>query len=99
MVSVDLRSRTAADVRPVDAVEFFEVELPKLIADRAALALAGARELAPRPTAFVVDGKAWTLALVEDELRISPGDEGVKAVVVLDAEGLADLVNDIRTPI
>src|SRR5689334_21457398 len=99
MVSVDIRTRAAADVRPVDPVEFFEDEIPKLIADRADLALPGARELSPRPTAFVVDGRSWTLALEDGELRLRADDEGAKTVVVLDAEGLADLVNDIRTPI
>src|SRR4051812_39032471 len=99
MVSVDIRSRTAADVRPVEALDFFGDELPKLLIDRGDLALAGARELAPRPTAFVVDDQAWTLALDDGELRVHAGDEGAKAVIVLDAEGFADLVNDIRSPI
>jgi hypothetical protein len=99
MVSVDLRTRTADDVRSADAREFFSDELPKLIADRSDLALPGARELAPRPLAFVVDGEAWTLALEADGIRLAAGDADAKAVVVLDAEGFADLVNDIRTPI
>jgi hypothetical protein len=99
MASVDIRTRKAADVRPVDAVEFFEDELPKLIADRGDLALPGARELSPRPTSFVVDGQGWTLALEDGQLCLRAGDEGAKTIVVLDGEGLADLVNDIRTPI
>src|SRR3954453_13528928 len=99
MVSVDIRTRTAADVRPVDPVEFFEDELPELIADRADLALPGARELSPRPTAFAVDGHTWTLTLEDGQLRLRAGDDGAKTIVVLAAEGLADLVNDIRTPI
>ena len=99
MVSVDLRTRTADDVRDVEAEVFFGEELPKLLADRSELALPGARELGPRPTAFSVDGRSWTLTLDDGGINLVDGDEGAKAVVVLDAEGFADLVNDIRTPI
>jgi hypothetical protein len=97
MPSVDVRTRTAADVRPVDAVDFFDHELPALIAERAALALPGARELDPRPMAIEVDGRAWTLELDDDQLRLT--DNGsADAVVRLDDVGLHDLVNDLRTP-
>jgi hypothetical protein len=99
MVSVDLRTRTADDVRSVDAPHFFSTELPELIAERSDLALPGARELAPRPLGFVVDGEAWTLSLGTDGICLAAGDADAKAVVALDAEGFADLVNDIRTPI
>jgi hypothetical protein len=99
MVSVDLRTRTADDVRAVDAATFFIDELPQLLVDREDLALPGARELDPRPTAFAVDGSAWTLTLDDAGIRVRGGDDTAKAVVGLDAEGFADLVNDIRTPI
>ncbi|MEY2404210.1 MAG: hypothetical protein QOD38_1761 [Acidimicrobiaceae bacterium] len=98
MVSVDVRTRTAADVRPVDAVRFFDHELPALIAERSELAVPGARELHPRPIAFVVDDQAWTMSLHDDQLTVSPGgDADAEAVVRLDAEGFADLINDLRT--
>ncbi len=63
MRSVDVRTRSGDDVRPVDAAAFFTDELPGLVRDRGELALPGARELRPRPLAFEVDGRAWTLAL------------------------------------
>jgi hypothetical protein len=96
MVSVDVRTRTAADVRVVDAVDFFGLELPTLIEERARLAVPGARELHPRSMAFEVDNRAWTLSLTDDELAVTPGDDG-EAIVRLDADGLHDLVNDLRT--
>ncbi len=98
MVSVDVRTRTAADERPVDPSRFFEVELPELIAERSMLAVPGARELHPRPMAFEVDGTSWTLLLDGDELRVRPGMDGSAAIARLDAEDLSDIVNDIRTP-
>jgi hypothetical protein len=96
MVSVDVRTRTAADVREVDAAEFFGHELPAFIAERGALALNGARELRPRPMAFEVNDLAWTLSLTGDGFTVTPGHDAA-AVVRLDAPGLTDLVNDLRT--
>ncbi|MEY2433385.1 MAG: hypothetical protein QOC92_3110 [Acidimicrobiaceae bacterium] len=96
MVSVDVRTRTALDVRDVDATEFFDHELPLLIKERGDLAVPGARELRPRPLAVDVDGTAWTLSFDGDRFTVSPGNEA-DAMVRLDAEGLGDLVNDLRT--
>jgi hypothetical protein len=96
MASVDVRTRTAADVREVDAFDFFEHELPALIAERGDLAVPGARELRPRPTAFEVHNRAWTLSLSDDGLAVAPG-ENAEAIVRLDGDGLHDLVNDLRT--
>ena len=47
--SVDVRTRTAADVAPVDPGWFFDEELPRLARERGSLVAAGGRELAPRP--------------------------------------------------
>ena len=53
MVSLDYRTRTESSILPVDTRAFFDEELPALIADRAGLAIAGARELGIEPFAFV----------------------------------------------
>lgn len=98
MVSVDFRTRRDDDVTPVDASEFFDEELPKLIADRSDLAVPGTRELNPRPLALRVNGKSWTLAFADNSISVSPGEADATAVVVLDDEGVTDLVHDIRTP-
>ena len=98
MRSVDVRSRTGADVRPVDAAGFFGEELPHLLSERGDLALPGARDLDPRPLAFEVDGESWTLTLGDDSIEVRHGADGAAAVVRLDTEGLHDLVNDLRTP-
>ncbi|MBA2280215.1 MAG: hypothetical protein M3527_09690 [Actinomycetota bacterium] len=99
MRSVDVRTRTGADVRAVDTGAFFEDELPALLASRSAVAVPGARALKVRPFAFDVEGRAWTLALADDDtLTVRPGLDDAAAIAKLDAVGLHDLVNDLRTP-
>jgi hypothetical protein len=98
VISLDVRTRTAADVRVVDPSDFFDRELPHAFKERAAQAAPGARELAPHPLAIEVDGKRWTLSFDRNRLRVTP-DRGAAATFVrLDAEALADLVNDLITP-
>jgi hypothetical protein len=97
MVSLDFRTRTDADVRPIDPADFFQHELAELADRNAALAVPGARELRVRPFAIEVDGSSWTLSLVDDRIAITAGDTA-DALVRLDREGLADLVHDIVTP-
>ena len=99
MISVDVRTRTAADVRSVDAATFFDEELPALLRDRSGRALPGARELGLRPLAFAIDGHEWTLALDGDAWSVAPGADAAEAVVRLDAEALGDVVNDLGTPV
>jgi hypothetical protein len=102
MGSVDLRTRTSADIRPVEAAAFFGEELPTLIAARSELAVPGAREMLLRPLAFVVDGSTWVLRFDGDRFSIEgaavPPDD-VHTIVGLSAEQLEDLVNDLRTPV
>ena len=51
MASVDVRTRTAADVRSVEAQSFFEAEIPAMAADHGELAAPGARQLGLAPMA------------------------------------------------
>ena len=97
-MSVDVRTRSAADVRAVDPREFFHDELPALFAEHAGLAAPGARELGLRPFGVSVDGRGWTLTFDESSFGVTAGVDDAAAVVRLDAAGLADLVNDVRTP-
>jgi len=100
-VSVDVRSRTAADVRAVDAVDFLGHELPVLAHQRMELVAPGARQLAPRALTLEVDERCWTLEFDDQRVSVTAGDDaaaGASARVRLDAEALEDLVNDLRTP-
>src|SRR5688572_14435681 len=96
MISVDLRTRTDDMIEPVDPTGFFGNDLPALIERHGRLAVPGAAELSPRPLAFTVGDRSWTLALDGDALVLSDGDEEAVASVVLDDEGLTDLVHDVR---
>jgi hypothetical protein len=97
-MTVDLRSRTAADVQPVDAVGFFEGQLPALVEVLPDLPGVGADELDLRPLAIEVDGRAWTLSIRARRVSIAPGSEAATAVWVLAPDELTDLVHDVRTP-
>jgi hypothetical protein len=97
-VSVDVRTRTAADVRAVDPIDFFDRELPDALEAGVALAAPGARELAPPPFAIEVDGRRWTLSFDGNRFAVTP-DRGAAATFVrLQADALADIVNDLITP-
>jgi hypothetical protein len=101
MRSVDLRTRSVADVRPVDAAAFFGEELPARFAASGHLALDGARQLGVRPIGLEVEGRSWTLRLSDDApgyFTVEPGAADAETIVRLDAEALHDLVNDLRTP-
>lgn len=104
MGSVDVRTRSAGDVRPVDAAAFFGEELSALVDERGDLAVAGAREMGVRPIALVVDGAAWVLRFDGDRFSVMAVGDGdvpadVATVVGLDHQQLEDLVNDVRTPV
>ena len=97
MVSLDLRTRTDADIRSITTPSFFDDELPALIEERADLAIPGARELGIEPFAVETPSGTWTLALVGDSLTVTPGDTGA-ACVLLSDEDISDIVNDLKTP-
>lgn len=102
MVSVDLRTRTAADEQPVDPRQFFDETLPELLTDRSDLAGPGAVELGLAPLAIEVDGDSWLLTSDEGRFAVTPTNGPSPRAVAhwrLDTEGLGDLVNDTRTPI
>lgn len=97
MVSLDYRTRTEADISAVDARELFEEELPALAAQHADLAIPGARELGVEPFAVVTPSGSWTLALEGDRVTVRAGDDAPAAVHLSD-DDLADVVNDLATP-
>jgi hypothetical protein len=97
MVSLDYRTRTEASIRAMDTTSFFDEELPALIADRSALVIAGARELGIEPFTFVTPSGSWTLALDDARLHLRSGDGGAACVELSDAD-VADVVNDLKTP-
>ncbi len=96
-MTLDLRTRVDRDVTPVDVREFFEVELPRLAADRSDLAVPGAMELDVAPLSVEFSEGTWTLSVSDDAIRVAAGDAG-QASVRLDQAELTDIVHDQRTP-
>lgn len=97
MPSLDWRTRTDADVRPVDPAAFFTAELPELAARRSGLAAPGAAELGVESLTFLTSAGPFTLDLVEGTVVVEPGDRGA-AALRLDDDDLQALVNDLATP-
>jgi hypothetical protein len=94
MVSLDYRTRSEADIRSVETRAFFDEELPALIAERAALAVAGARELGVDPFTIATPSGSWTLSLDGPTFCVEPGDRGAARVELSD-DDVADVVNDL----
>ena len=97
MVSLDFRTRTDDDIRSVATQTFFEAELPALFEQRGELAVAGARELGVEPFTIATPSGTWTLALEGDGLGVASGDTGA-ACVRLSDDDIADVINDLKTP-
>jgi len=97
MVSLDYRTRRESDIRPVDTRTFFDDELPALIDERGVLAVAGARELGVEPFTFSTPSGEWTVALDGSALGVRRGNGGA-AIVELADDDVADVVNDLKTP-
>jgi hypothetical protein len=97
MPTLDFRTRVDDDIAAVDTAHFFDHELPLLFARHGHLALAGARELGVEPFTVATPSGAWTLAFVGDELVVTPDDRGAAAVRLTD-DDVADIVNDLKTP-
>jgi hypothetical protein len=95
--TLDVRTRTSADVRSVGAIEFFDGELPELISHRAALAVPAARELGVVPFTFAVGERCWTIALAGESFALAAGDTGA-ARVELDDDDVGRIVDDRMTP-
>lgn len=96
-MSVDLRTRTDADVPVVEAEQFFGVDLPELTERRADLVALAVGHLALRPLAVEVDGRSWRLEPDGDGIRATPGT--AEATLTVTPQRLADLVTDQVTPI
>src|ERR1700730_17679086 len=96
MTTLDMRTRTTADIRKIDVANFFESALPALIDGRAYLATDGAREFDLRPTTFITQSGSWTLSRSANTFKVSRHDNGVTAVRMDDCD-FEDIINDIST--
>jgi hypothetical protein len=97
LVTIDLRTREDVDVETIDVADFFARELPRLAAERSALAVPGAHELGVRPLTIETAAGSWTLSVDGESVRVRAGDGG-QATVRLDESEITDIVHDRRTP-
>jgi hypothetical protein len=99
-MTFDLRTRTAADVRPVDPVTFHLEEVPAHLAERGDLAGRAHRASGLDSIAVVVDGVAHTWRLDgSGALEVVPGDAGARARVEFTGAWFSDIVNDVRSTV
>jgi hypothetical protein len=96
-MTLDLRTRLDGDVEAVDVADFFDVELPRLAAERSDLAVPGALELDVAPLTVHTTKGSWTLSVTQDAVQVAAGDGGQASVRLSQAE-LTDIVHDLRTP-
>lgn len=96
MSALDVRTRTAADIRPIDVTTFFEDELPRLLADRSHLAAAGAAEFDPQSLTITTDSGSWTLSYSPSGFELITGASGVTTIQLSD-ESFSEMVNEIAT--
>lgn len=80
-IALDRRTRSDADLRTVTPDEFFDEQLPALIARHGALVARGMLELDARPLAVEVEDRAWTFSTDGTTLLLGVG-AGDDAVVV-----------------
>lgn len=100
MLSLDWRTRSDADVRSLDFVDFHDAELPRLLAGPNGGAVArAARLLHLPPLAFDVDGRAYTWRLDGDRLEIAAGLERADVVARLNGAAFSDLMQDRRSTV
>jgi hypothetical protein len=97
MVSLDFRTRTDDDIVPVATRPFFDEVLPELIAFNQDATVPGACELGVEPFTIETPSGTWTLALVDDRIQLTRDGDGAAQVRLSDAD-VADIVNDLKTP-
>ncbi|HEY5887927.1 MAG TPA: phytanoyl-CoA dioxygenase family protein [Acidimicrobiales bacterium] len=97
-MSVDLRTRWDADVTPVEAATFFEIDWPAAVERRPDLVEISSG-IRLRPLRVEVDGRSWVLDRDAQGIpRAMAGDEA-QLTLRLTADQLADLVDDQITPV
>ena len=97
MSVLDLRTRTSADIRHIDARDFFSRELPVLMRERCELAVPFARSAAMRSLAIATTDCTYTLEFANNRLTVGEAERGVAMLRVDDIE-FVRMLNDLTTP-
>jgi len=94
-MSIDVRTRSEADIRQLSASELFDDVLPGAVSINGALAGRGAAYLGLPSLGLDVDGQQLTLEVASGSLAIRSGIDTAPLVATLSAEALSDLVQDL----
>lgn len=97
-MAVDVRTRSSADVRPLSRDELLDRVLPDAVGLHGDLAARGVAVLDLPPLGLDVDGRPVTLVARNGTMALRPGTGDAGVVGVLDAPALANLVQDVQSP-
>lgn len=97
---LDQRSRSVDDIVGVDAAVFHAVEVPRLLAERGALATRALVASGRDAFTLAVDGAAWTWRLDgSGALEVVDGDDGHAPRADLSTAWFSDIVNNVGTAV
>lgn len=96
-MSIDQRTRMRRDVRSLSADEVFGSLFPEAIERNGELTLRGKRTKGLADLAIECEGRAVTLRDADGRLQLEEGSEHADTVAVIEADGLSDLVQDVRS--
>jgi hypothetical protein len=96
-MSIDVRTRSAADIRQLDADELLAETFPVAVATYGELAARGIAYLDLPALSLDVDGRMITLEVVSGTLMLHRGDDRAPLVAALPADALSDLVQDLAS--
>lgn len=98
--ALDARTRTPADVVPVDVDEFHRGVVPALLEQNGPLAAAAMAASARRGMTIAVGDSAYTWTLDDASvIQVRPGDPGDTPRANLTPEWFSDLVNNVRSAV
>lgn len=96
MSKLDIRTRTGAAVATQNAAQFFETELPRLLADRFPLVEHSLESWPPQSLTIRTGSGAWTISTDAPAITVAAGDSGQTQIQLNEAD-FSDYLNDLTT--
>ncbi|MGW0176800.1 hypothetical protein ACWDUM_23485 [Rhodococcus sp. NPDC003322] len=96
MSNLDVRTRTASDIRPRAAATFFQDELPRLLSHRSHLVSRAAELYSPGPLTISTESGSWTIVCDSSGVHVTAHEEGATSIRLTDGD-FSDFLNDLTT--